>query len=341
VLLIGGAIIAAIALWPATAGSQGQQTSAAVLDVKVEAIEPVSQQPDEMRLPAVLEAYRVVKVAAEVPGRIEKIGPQEGTDVEPNQPLVWVNTDLLKAACDQAVAQYELNVRELKRYETLDGRGVATDIELYRAKAAVAVSEAALTQTREQLARAVIRSPIAGVLNDIIPERGEYVVPGMPVAEIVQVDQLKAVVCLPERDVVHVKVGQKSRVVVDAVDGLELDGTVTYISAKADEASRTFRTEITADNRQRRARAGQIVRLRLLRRNIPQAIMIPLLSVIPTEDGYQVYVVEDDKAKARKVGIGVITSDRVQAISGLKAGDKLIVAGQRMVGDGSPVRVVR
>ena len=68
--------------------------------------------------------------------------------------------------------------------------------------------------------------------------------------------------------------------------------------------------------------------------------MIPLVSVIPTEEGYQVYVVEGEKAASRKVEIGLIVGDRVQARTGLKAGDRLIVDGHRLVGDGSPVRVV-
>lgn len=341
VLAIGGAVIAAIAFWPVSAGSQGQQTTAPVIDVKIETIVPVAEQPDEMRLPAVLQAYRIVKVSAEVAGRIEKIGPTEGTDVEPNQPLIWLNTDILKANYDQAVAQHELNLRELKRYQELDNRGVATNIEMYRAEAAVQMSKAAVDLAREQLRRAVIRSPVGGVLNDILPELGEYVGPGTPVAEIVEVDRLKVIVNLPERDVSHVKVGQKARVIVDAVEEYDLQGEVTYICAKGDDASRTFRTEITADNHRRRARSGQIVRVVLLRRNIPQAIMIPLVSVIPTEDGYQVYVEEDGKAKSRKIEIGLITSDRVHVTSGLKAGDRLIVAGQRMVSDGSPIRAAR
>ncbi len=341
ILGIGAIAIAAAALWPAPAASQAPPTATGVVDVRVQPLVPVAQQPDEIRLPAVLEAQRVIKVSAEVAGRIEKVGPKEGTDVEPNQPLLWLNIDMLKAQHDQALAQHELNERELARYQQLETRGVATDIEMYRARAAVSMSKAALTLTSEQLARTVIRSPIGGVLNDILVEPGEYVGPGTNIAEIIQLDQLKVVVHLPERDVVYAKLGQSAKVAVDSVDDLQLDGQISYISAKADETTRTFRTEVTADNRQRRARPGQIVRVGLLRRNIAQAIMIPLYCVIPIEDGYQVYVEEEGKARPRKIQIGLIVGDTVQAVSGLKAGEKLIVAGHRMVSDGGTVRVVR
>ncbi len=339
VVAVGAALMGAVTLLPAPGRNVTAARQAPVVNVKVTQIRP-GPQADEIRLPAVLEPYRTVRVSAEVDGRVERLGPEEGTDVEPNQPLVWLNTDLLQAAYDQAKAKHELDTNELRRYQGLDKRGVATDIEMYRAKAAVAVSKAVLTEARERLERAVIRAPMAGVLNDLLVEPGEYVGGGAPVAEVVEIDRLKAVVHLPERDVVHVRVGQEARVLVEAIEGGELAGKVTYIDACGDEMCRTFRTEITADNRGRRARAGLIARVVLLRQTVEDAIMIPLVSVIPTEKGYQVYVLSDGKASRRDVEIGLIVGDRVQVVRGLKGGEKLIVDGHRMVGDGSPVRVV-
>jgi membrane fusion protein (multidrug efflux system) len=333
-------IVAVILLWPAPAGSVAERVGPPAVDVKIERLAPIAQR-DEIRLPAVLEPYRTIKVAAEVPGRIEKLGPKEGTEVEPNQPLAWLNGDLIQAAYDQALAKNQLDLRELNRYESLDDRGAATDIEMFRARAAAEISKAVLKEVGERLKRTVIRAPMAGVLNDMLVEPGEYVTPGSPVAEIVEMDRLKAVVNLPERDVVYAHVGEKVRLLVDSVVGLELSGEVTFIDACGDQKCRTFRTEITVDNAQRRARAGLIVRAVLLRKVIDEAIMIPLASVIPTETGYQVYVVEDGKASQRPVEIGIIVGDRVQVKKGLKGGDELIVDGHRLVGDGTHVNVVR
>lgn len=339
VLLAAGGVTALVALWPVAPVVLEQSSGPPAVDVKVEPIALV-RQPDEIRLPGVLEPFRTVKVAAEVPGQVERVGPREGTEVEPNQPLAWLNTDLLQAARDQASAKYELDKRELERYEGLDKRGVATDIEMFRARAAAEISKAVLAEVNERLKRAVIRSPMAGVLNDLLIEPGEFVTTGTPVAEIMEVDRLKVIVNVPERDVVHVRVGQDARVVVDAIDGFELPGKVYFINVCGDQKCRTFRTEILADNTQRRARAGLIARVILRRGVIEQAIMIPLASVIPTETGYQVYIVQDGKAVSRKIEIGLIVGDRVQAKTGLEADDKLIIDGHRMVGDGSAVSVV-
>lgn len=339
VLLIGAAILLGVYLYPTAPAQEPERVGQPPVNVKTSLIEAKPQR-NEVRLPAVLEPFRTIQIAAEVDGRVEKLGPAEGSDIEPNQPLVWLNADLLQALHDQVKAKHDLDVRELARYEELDDRGVATEIELFRARAAAAVSKAQLTEVSERLRRTVIRSTIRGVLNDILVEPGEFVGAGKPVAEVLEMDRLKAVVNVPERDVLHFKLGQEVRVLVEAAGGLELKGTISFIDNCGDQMCRTFRTEVAIDNRQRLARAGLIARVVLLRDVVDDAIMIPLTSVIPTQDGYQVYVVEDGLARSRPVTIGMIVGDQVQAKTGLKDGDTLIIDGHRLVGDGSPVTVV-
>ncbi len=339
VLTIGAAILLAVYLYPAAPAQEPERTGPPSVHVKTRPIEAKPQR-NEVRLPAVLQPYRTVRIAAEVDGRVEKLGPPEGSEIEPNQPLVWLNADLLQALHDQVKAKHDLDVRELARYEDLDSKGVATDIELFRARAAAAISKASLEEVSERLKRTVIRSSIGGVLNDLLVEPGEFVGGGNPVAEVFEMDRLKAVVNVPERDVLHFKLGQTVRVVVEAAGGLELKGTISFIDNCGDEVCRTFRTEITIDNKDRLARAGLIARVVLLRDVVDDAIMIPLTSVIPTQDGYQVYVVEDGLARSRPVTIGMIVGDQVQAKTGLAHGDRLIVDGHRLVGDGSPVTIV-
>jgi len=119
----------------------------------------------------------------------------------------------------------------------------------------------------------------------------------------------------------------------------QLTGTISYISALADERTRSPRIEIALDNRGRLLRSGQIVDVRLKRRVLKDVIMVPLQAVIPLEDGKAVYVVEDSKAARRDVTIGFIKGSRVRITSGLKPGDKLIVAGHRYVGPGQSVKI--
>ena len=119
-----------------------------------------------------------------------------------------------------------------------------------------------------------------------------------------------------------------------------LTGTITFISELADPRTRTTRMEITLDNKQRLLRSGQIVHVSLTRQILKDAVLIPLLAVIPMEDSKAVYVVNSTQAKRRDVKIGIIRGDKIQIRSGLEPGDKLIIAGHRFVAPGQKVNIV-
>jgi len=119
-----------------------------------------------------------------------------------------------------------------------------------------------------------------------------------------------------------------------------LEGIVTFISELADPKTRSTRAEITLNNEQRLLRSGQIVHVGLTRRILKDAVLIPLLAVIPMEDGKAVYVVNSSQAKRRDVKLGIIRGDQVQIESGLEPGDKLIIAGHRFVAPGQKVNIV-
>jgi membrane fusion protein (multidrug efflux system) len=218
-------------------------------------------------------------------------------------------------------------------------RGSATSNELDQARTKAAASRAALDAAKARLERAVISAPIDGVLNRLPVEVGEYVSPGDVVAEIVDIDTALVVVDVPERDIRHLKVGQREEVHLQALGSTRRTGTIRYISEVADPNARTTRVEIELDNTARVLRSGQIVMVRLVRRVLPEVILIPLDAVVPLENEYRVYVVADGKAQPRAVKLGFLKGRRVQVLSGLAPGDRLITRGQYSCGPGQPVQV--
>ena len=143
----------------------------------------------------------------------------------------------------------------------------------------LASSKAQLAEVRARLDRTEIFSPLTGVLNDLPVERGEYVGAGTPVAEVVDMAVVKVVVDVPERDIAFFAVGQEAGVLLDldseGRDG-PVTGMITYINELADPQTRSTAMEIMLDNGDRTLRSGQIVRVRLTRRTLDDAILIPL-----------------------------------------------------------------
>ena len=304
-------------------------------------VQALPEVRDGLDLPAVVEANRVMHVAAEVDGRIERVACEEGSRIKAGEPIIFLNTDLLQAEFNRAKAKVEYDAKQHERIENLMKDGVATAKELDDVAVSLAVSKATLEAAQTRLERSKIAAPVGGIVNDVPVEKGEYVGPGVTVAEIVDIDTVKVVVQVPERDVQFFRTGTEAKLIAD-INGTQepITGTITYISSLADEGSRSTRLEISVDNRQRRLRSGQIIRAQLTRRVLKNVIMVPLEAVIPLEVGKAVYVVEDGKAARRKVELGAIKGRDVQILSGLKPGDRLIVAGHRFVGPGQAVEVV-
>jgi membrane fusion protein (multidrug efflux system) len=361
-LLPVGVVAAAVALVAAVAMMPVSRMEPEVIEppptnVTVEVVRVIDQVEETFDLPGSVEPNRVVKVSAEVAGRIESYGTRsqeavwqgrtfaqgrpidEGEPVAQGDVLIQLNRDILQAEVDRAEAQFAYDQSEFERLGGMQPTGATTAREVNEARTKMAVSQSVLKIAREQLDRTTIRSPVSGVVNRMLREAGEYVQAGTEVAEIVEIDPVKVVVDVPERDVPHLAIGHVAKVLPDS-NGDPLTGRISYIGELADPLTRSTRAEITMPNPEYRLRSGQIVRVRLsrgLRRNV---VMIPLMAVMPLEKGYEVFVVRDGLAESRKVELGFIRQDRVR-VEGLAEGDQLIVQGHRLVATGQKVNVVR
>jgi len=315
--------------------------AAAPVNVSVMTVIAEPQLADTFDLPAVVEPNRIVTVSAEVAGRIERIGPKKGSDVRAGDLLIQLNADLVRPEFEIVKAQVERDQIEFDRMTNLVKENATTRRDLDNATTQLAISKARLDGIRARLDRTRILAPTGGVLNNLLVEEGEYVSPGDPLAEVVDTDTVKVVVEVPERDIAFFAVGEKAEVFVNA-KGEESSqvGTITFISELADPRTRSTRMEITLQNKERLLRSGQIVRVHLTRRILKDAVLIPLLAVIPMENSKAVYVVSSTEAQRREVELGIIKGNSVQVTRGLEPGDRLIIAGHRFVAPGQKVNVV-
>ena len=340
IILVAIAILTVIMKMPAKK-QEAQATEAPPVNVTVMTVKAEPQLADTFDLPAVVEPNRIVTVSSEVSGRIEHIPMAEGSKVKVGDLIVKLNTDLILPDFESAKAQVERDQIEFDRMTNLSKENAATQRDLDNATSQLAISKARLDGISARLERTSILAPINGILNDLIVEEGEYVDPGNPVAQLVDTDTVKVVVEIPERDIAFFSIGGKAEIFPNMNDPNEsLAGKITFISELADSRTRTTRTEITLDNRKRLLRSGQIVKVHLTRRILKDAIMVPLLAVIPMEDSKAVYVVNSSQAERHEVILDIIKGDQVRIKSGLEPGDKLIIAGHRFVAPGQKVNIV-
>ena len=326
-------------------------------NVVAKRIELIASMPDEFEINGKVEPNRTVGVAAEVDGRIERYGLYTGTDdkrrgkqldegdyIRAGEPLIYLNTDLLQAGYNQIIVQHEQNLRDYNRFESAWKRGIATQKELDEARTSLALSKAGLEEVKAKLDRTTILAPVSGVINRLTSEVGEYVQPGMTCAEIVDNDTVKIIVNVSEQDVSYFAVGQQQKILADSQgETITITAPISYISEVAEPLAHTTRMEITIPNTLQKFHPGKVVRVRLKRRDLKNVIMVPLDAIIPLENGYLSYVLEADKAQTRQVRIDIrfIKGKRIRVLSGLEAGDLLILfPGNRLCGPGQEVRII-
>lgn len=333
------AAVVSLFFLPKPTRSVEQSAEERVRDVRVMEVEPALLR-EWVELPASVKPYLLTEISAEVDGRIDWIGPSEGDYIaQAGTPLARIDQRAFRAQLDDAQAAYTLAANNCKRVESLHKEGIMSNEQLDQCRATLASAVSQLEVAKIELEKATIRAPSAGILNKLYFDEGEYVRQGNKIADIVVIDPVKVVVKAPEKDIPSIRVGQKVSVSLDFLKNGEYEGVVTYISVIGDPGTRTYDVEITVQNPKREILPSMIARVKSLKREFPEAVTVPLFSVIPRGDYSMVFVEEGGRARERLVELGVLDGTRIQVVRGLEPGDRLIVEGQRELADGERVRV--
>ncbi len=312
-----------------------------VMNVKILTLEPQDLE-ENFVLPANLEAWEDLTLAAEQAGAIRWVGPKEGDRISKGEEILKIDPETLEASLARDRAELERQKGHLDRLRRLVEKRLVSQQEYEDGRLAFEVARAQFKLSEVALNKSVLKSPVDGVLDDLLVDRGEYVGVGDPMAVLVQVDRLKALIDVPEKDVSFLKGGQRVKLVLastDGRDGPERDGEIIHLAYKADPMTRTYRAKIGVDNRDGAMRPGMIVRAQFLRRKFTNAVAVPLYALIDYEGEKVVYVAEGDVARRVIVRPEAVLGEQVVISQGLSAGERLIVKGQHVLNDGAAIAV--
>lgn len=339
VVLLGGIIMAGAIRSGQDAGEGLPPTAARIANVRVERVEPVLLE-DVLVLTGSVTAWEEVTLSAETSGTIEWQGIDDGAVVTSGQELLRIDTESLQARHVQAQAQLNLAEQELSRVQALARNGVTSPQELDRIQVNRDVAASDLRVSEIALSKSVVQAPLDGVADTVFRKAGEFVDVGTGLVRIVQVDRVKVVIGVPEKEVPLFAAGADVAVTVDALPDHTFDGRIYRIATTAESSTRTFATEVEVDNAEGLLRPGMIARVKLVRKTYPDAIAVPIFAVISLDGRHLVFVESDGQAEARPVEVGFYQRNLVHVTHGLSRGDRLIVVGQRDLRDGQAVRVL-
>jgi membrane fusion protein, multidrug efflux system len=292
---------------------------------------------DAVRATGRIEAVQAVELRPDAQGRITKILFQEGQSVAAGTPLIVIDDDLLRAQAERAKADRDLAHQQLERVRKLRADNAASPADLERAQAAERSAEAGLAVLMLQIERSVVRAPFGGVIGQRFVSTGDYVTNASRLLTLQTVNPQRAVLEVPERYAIALRRGQDVEFTVAAQPGHVYHAQVEFIDPVVQNVSRTILVKARAPNPQRVLRPGMFIEARLATEQRANAIVIPEDAVQPLRTGNIVWAVVDGKASRRVVQLGARTHGMVEIMSGVEAGEQVVIGGLERMNEGMAV----
>ncbi|MCE1172652.1 MAG: efflux RND transporter periplasmic adaptor subunit, partial [Azovibrio sp.] len=294
---------------------------------------------DETTAVGTLKSNESVVLRPETSGRIAAIHFKDGQVVRRGALLLSLDAGIQEAELQQARANLALAQANQQRNEDLFQKKFISQQSLDNTKAALKVQEASVALAEARLAKTRIRAPFDGVVGIRNVSVGDYGKEGEELVNVEDIATLKVDFRLPEAYLGRLERGQTLEVSSDALPGVPFQATLEAVDPLVDVNGRSISCRALLPNREGRLRPGMFVRSRLVFGERKDALMLPEQAVV-TGARPRVFRVEEGKARAVTVQLGVRRDGRVEILEGLALGDTVITAGQMKVRDGMPVRPV-
>jgi membrane fusion protein (multidrug efflux system) len=287
-----------------------------------------------------LRSEESVVIAAEIAGRIEKIGFAEGEQTKQSKLLIKLDSSVQQAELDRTIASRDLSKSNYQRAENLLKDHAVSQQERDEAYAKWRLDEASVRLAKAQLAKTSIKAPFAGTLGLRQVSLGDYIQPGQPLVNLEAIKQLKVEFSIPEKYLAEVKTGQKVALQSDAYPQRSFSAQVYAIDPQVNEQSRSLMVRGLLDNAEHQLLPGQFVKVQLRVATRTDALFIPEQALIPQPKTKLVFKVVDGKAQMVPVETGTRLKGWVEITSGLQAGDMVVTGGHQKIGPGSPVHAL-
>ena len=354
VAAVGAAMLVAACSRPNSpasgSASEGALSREAALTVTVVEVVPV-ELPRTISLNGTIHAWQEVIIAPEVGGyRVAEVYVDVGDRVARGDLLVELSTALLKAevankeaALKQRDAAHLNAEAAFERARELSGRQLVSQAELDRLESEALVASAAVEAARADLQTSQLRlrfarvtAPDDGVITSRTVTVGQIAQAGAEMLRLLREGRIEWRGDVPEMRLAEVHAGQT--VTITAVDGSRFTGTIRVVAPTVSNATRTglVYVDLPADQR---LRPGMFARGDIQTGRGP-ALTVPLESVV-SADGYSyVFMLgADDVVQRRRIETGIVHGTDIEVVSGLGAGESVVVEGAGFLKDGDRVNV--
>jgi len=357
------AVLLATGILPRLAREQRvatEETAATAVPAVTVAVVKTGKGSTELTLPANTLGLHEVGLYPRSNGYVAKFTVDIGSRVKAGQSMAIIETPELdqdlsvaRATLQQVLATSELTRTTLDRWKGMISSGAVTKQEYDEKSAAYNVSTANVNAVRATLERLTqlkkfgnIVAPFAGVVTSRAIDVGMLVSSTVatgtrPLFTIAQTDTMRVITQVPQDAAPGIRVGQDVDVLVQELGNSAFHGKISRTSEAIDPTTRTLQTSILVLNGDGRLRPGMYAQVKFTTQRSQTALVIPANTLIIRADGPQAAVVRDGKIHIAKLTLGRDFGTSIEALSGLKAGDQIIINPGDDVAEGLAVRIVQ
>jgi len=302
---------------------------------------PVSH---EQILSGTLEATTSVRLHNEEAGQITQIPFHEGDVVKQGTLLIALDSDMIKAELDKAIAQRQQANIDYKRLKKLLPRKLASEEEVARSLTTLNIAKAEQQLQQLRMDRANIKAPFDGVISQRNNEPGDAVNAHSHILSLIKPDSLLIKVNVSDQWLSLVSKGDAMQLTIDALGDSEHTAYIERIHPAISTTTRKGTIELVLRPVPKQARAGQMARIHF-KSPATERLVIPTHTVHHDIDGAYAYLATtNDKGNsiAHKTALnkGLQFGEWTEIISGIKVGDQLITKGFLGLREGKVITIV-
>ena len=300
-----------------------------------------------------IEPNQGVTLSTELAGTIDAITFESGKPVKADQLLLSLDSTVERANLRASQAKLPAAKAKFDRFQNLYKTSSISKEQLDEAEAAYRSLEADIESLKATIARREVRAPFSGVVGLRNVFLGQYLQPGTDIVRLEDTSVMRLRFTVPQTDISKIKLGQTIKINVDAYPQTQFDGHITAIEPAVNFQSGLIQVQADIPNNDGQLRSGMFARASIILPTVKDQIVIPQSAISFTLYGQNVYVLkegeETDKegnkvkmlrAKQVVVKAGERRGNDVHVLSGIQAGDQIVLSGQVRLSNDTKVHVV-
>lgn len=284
-----------------------------------------------------IDAEENVQVNPQAQGVVTAVYASIGQAVSKGQVLAQIDDNVLNQNIAELQTQIDLATNLFNRQKNLWDQKIGTEVQYINAKTQKEATQRRMATLRSQISLYKIKSPINGTIDAMDLKVGQAVAPGMSGIRVINASNLKAKALVAETYAGRVNQGDEVKIIFPDVQD-SLNTKINFASKTIDPASRSFEIQIKLPAN-KKYRPNMLAVLKIVDYQNTKALVIPVAAIQKSENGDFIFIAENGIAKKIIVKTGKTYAGKVEILSGIKAGNKVITIGAQDLSEGDSVKI--